>query len=184
MHHSTTALPKPADKQSPHREFPFSAWLWWPSGIAFLGPTSQTIEDTVLGRLLPPEDCPNSNSCAKGLVCCNWSFILGVGCRFPTQGTGQRIPSLSSPLASLLVTGTSQKRAHTLIWNPRFFSCHLENISRLLSLKGSRFYNCSPTGLYIFAYLKSCSLRILEPKPKYWLTSLPLGGMTQVLAHF
>ena len=80
---------------------------------------------------------------------------------------GQGMPSLLSPSASLQLT---QKGDYTLIWSLNICDRHPGDTSRLPGLVPCRAYICSPTGLYIFAYFKSCCLRVWLP------TNLNLGA--------
>lgn len=73
---------------------------------------------------------------------------------------GQGMPSLLSPSASLQFT---QKGDYTLIWSLNICDRHLGDSSRLPGLVPSMAYVCSPTGLYVFAYFKSCSLSVWLP---------------------
>jgi len=87
---------------------------------------SETIGETVLGRLPPPGHCTNNNwntppsFCEKGLstwpaasawqACFHTSRNYGGALRECRWG----IPSLSSHLALLQLTSTAEKKAHTL----------------------------------------------------------------------
>ena len=56
------------------------------------------------------------------------------------------------------------------MWSLDFCNCPIGNTSRSPSLEVSRIYKCYPTRLHIFAYFKSCCLRV-------WLSvSLKLGA--------
>ena len=63
-----------------------------------------------------------------------------------------------------------RKKVHTHVWSPNFCNSCEGDTSRSPGLEASRVYNCSPTGLYIFTYLKYCCLRVWLP------ISLKLGA--------
>lgn len=72
---------------------------------------------------------------------------------------GWGMPSLRSPWASLRLTQISQEGENTLISSPKFCSCCPDH----LAVEANRVYNRSPTGMFTFAYFKSCCLRVWPP---------------------
>ena len=78
---------------------------------------------------------------------------------------GQGTPSLrsASASASLQLTSVSQKGAYTLAWIPIFVIAAQGVPPDGLALGASGAYACGPTGLYIFAFFKSCCLRLWLP---------------------
>ena len=85
------------------------------------------------------------------------------GYRGALREAGRQAPFSHPPLASPLLTGTSQQGAYTLVWSPDACNCCPGDTSRSPSLEVSRVYDCSPIGLYTSAYLKSCCLSIWLP---------------------
>lgn len=112
-----------------------------------------TIGETALGRLPLPQHCPDTklkhiqSFCEKDLFTCPGDLARGAGFRFGTHlvtsellsgDLGQGMPSSHSPLASLQLPGTSQKRPYTLVWSPCFCNCYPGHISRSPGSGGQR----------------------------------------------
>lgn len=118
--------------------------------------------------LPPPAHCPGSG--LKDIpISPSESFNLRDRLRLAALGgatephRGKETPSLNLHLASPQLADTSRKGDYTFVWSPDFFllspRAHLQ-----ISWPGNeQVYNCGPTGLYTFAYLKSCCLMILLP---------------------
>lgn len=134
------------------------------------------IRKTVLGWLTPQgywresklKHTPSFPMKQKWLFTCLGTSAWGSGFTFATHleaievlsgNKGMKIPPLYSPFPSLQLAGTSQEETHTLHWSPDYCNFFPGNSSRPPGLETTRVYNCGPTGLYIFEYLKRC-LRI------------------------
>lgn len=106
----------------------------------------------------------------KRPTCLSWNFSLRG--RLPVQqisterielileNRGQGMPSLCSPETLLQPASTSQKEVYTIIRSFDFCKCCQGNTPQS---GGQQVYNCSPTGLYILPYFKSCCLRVSFP---------------------
>lgn len=101
-----------------------------------------------------------------------WIFNLREGSRFPPYLEAKEMllgyirsekTSLCTLLASLQLDKTFQKGAYAFTWSPKFCNYHPEKTFRSPCLEASRDYNYSPTRLYIFAYFKSCYIRLWLP---------------------
>ena len=182
---SPSAMLELAGTCSAYRGHSLIAWLWWPGGLLFLGPTGLWQSETVLGRLPSSGHCTDSklkhtpSLCEKGLFTCPGASAWGTCFKFVTNlkgrvvlsgNVGQGMPPPHSPSALLRLTSTSQKGAYILIRSPNFSNCHPRDTSRSPGLEANRVYNCGPIGLYIFAYFESCCMRIWLP------ISLKLGA--------
>lgn len=157
--------------QSTHRGCSIITWLWLPGGLAFLGPLGLKQRDNYWQATTTQRTDWNTHpvSCEKDLLTCPGTSAWGTGICFTTcletmevlpGNIGQKTPSLWSPSALLQLAHTLQKRAYTLIWSSDFCNYCPGDICTSPGLKVSSVYNCSPTGLYIFAYLKSYCLML------------------------
>lgn len=159
---SLSVSQKLAGRHSWWRGSPLIALFWWlvgwggvGAGLVFLGPSgTETIGETVLGRLLSPGHSTNIR--LKHILVFLWKRPIYSSSHLQTMrellgNVGHGAPSLCSPLALLQFTVISQKRAYILIWSPNFHDCHTRDTCRSPSLEAGRVYDCSPTGLYKFA---------------------------------
>lgn len=98
---------------------------------------------------------------------------------------GLGIPSFSSRLTLLKLASTSQKGAYIFIW--RFLQISLRGHIQIPCFKKvSRVCNCGPTELYIFAYLKSCCLKVhtYSNEPETGLPEVSPFGTPTDLSRF
>ena len=152
-------------------------------GIVFLGPmnlkqSGSSPKATTL-RVLHRQQTVPPVSLWKRTDDLSWSFSLKGTLQVYHSSRGYRSalkehrlgePSLHSLSPLLQFTSTYQKGAHTLNWSPDFCNCSQRDTFRWPGLEASRAHNCSPTGQYIFAYLKSCCLKV------WLLISLKVGA--------
>lgn len=100
------------------------------------------------------------------------------------RNISRETPFLSTHLGAATALMTSQKAAYTLTQSPKFCNGCPEYTSRSSSLEASRDYHCSPTGLHIFEYFKSCCLRIwFQSADSRCLMKLLLLDHSQILAE-
>jgi len=139
---------------------------------------TETIEEIVLGKLPLPGHSTNIRqihppcSCKKGLFIHLGALARGVGFRYTIhlktmeellENIGQRTPPLYSPSASLQLTGTSQKELIHSSGALIFSTVSKKTSLNHLVCRPRRGYDYGPTGLYIFAYIKRCCLRVWLP---------------------
>lgn len=152
--------------------YSLAAWLWGPGQACVPGShRTVTIGDTVLGRLPPEGHCPYSRlkhmpslsvKETSMLILEFWGMLLlqhtSRGAEEILSGnTGLGTPPLHSLSALPQLTGTLQKGVYNLVWNLDFLT--LVGQLEITGLSWPVGLACGPTGLYIFAYIKSCCMR-------------------------
>ena len=155
--------------QLPPKGCPLITWLWRPRDCNNRRDSSWP---TTIPRALHRRQAETHQVLLrKGLFAFQRALARGAGFRSgthntwgPTEGLSGNIalgtPTLCSPPGLLQLPGVYQKGAHTHFWSPGFLPATQGTPPHHLALVASRAYTCGPTGLYIFAFLKSCCLRV------------------------
>ena len=135
---------------------PWAAWGW----------NSQRVLDW-----LPPQASAQRAARTHTFLSTCW-YWLNLRGRLQSQQTSRGYKSAltehglgdaSFALSLCLNAAHSQKEAYTFLWSPNFCSCCQGIAPDLLTLVVSRAYASGPTGQWIVASLKSCSLSVKLP---------------------